>query len=61
MEDNVLMGRITTMTGKKIVTTLTANDMEDAGIVAERKQVDYVLMERITIMMGRKIVKTATV
>ena len=61
MGDNVSMEKITTMTEKKIVTTPTANDMEDAGIVAGRKPDDYVLMGRITTMMGRLIVKTVTV
>jgi len=58
---NASMEKIMTMTGKKIVTTPTANDMEDAGIVAGRKPVDYVLMGRIMTTMGRQIVKTVTV
>jgi hypothetical protein len=61
MGDNALMEKIMTMTEKKIVTTPTANDMEDADIVVERKQVHYGLMGRIMTTMGRQIVKTVTV
>ena len=55
--DNVLMEKIMTMTGKKIVRIEIVRDMEDVGIVVERKLEDYVLMGRITIMMERLIVK----
>ena len=61
MGDNVLMGKITTMTGKKTVKIAIAVSMEYADIEVERKPVDYVLMEEIMIMMERPIVKTLIV
>ena len=61
MGDNVLMGKITTMTGKKTVKIAIAVSMEDVDIEVVVKLVDYVLMGRIMTTMERPIVKTPTV